>query len=182
MRESYSSRSVPGLPTGDVSNDAVSKPVTLDGRSGVRLFASTVLAGGFVAGTIDIAAASLINGANPSVILQAIASGLVGKSAFGGGATTVLLGLLLQWGMSIIIATIFVAATQVSPVLKRRWVKAGLAYGVVVFAVMNYVVLPLSAVGHAPRFRIAHFLEDMVAMLLFGLIVAFFARQREASA
>jgi len=41
------------------------------------------------------------------------------------------------------------------------------------------LVLPLSAVGHAPRFRVAHFVEDMVAMLLFGLIVAFPARLRK---
>ena len=47
-----------------------------------------------------------------------------------------------------------------------------------IFVVMNYVVLPLSAVGHAPRFRIVHFIEDTLAMLLFGLIVAFSARQR----
>jgi xanthine/uracil permease len=80
--------------------------------------------------------------------------------------------------MSIIIATIFVVAVQWTPVLKRHWVKAGLVYGMVVFAVMNYVVLPLSAVGHAPRFRIVHFIEDILAMLLFGLIIAFFARQR----
>lgn len=145
----------------------------------MRLLASSILLGGFAAGTVDIAAACLINAAKPSVILQVIASGLVGKSAFGGGATTVLLGLVLQWGMSIAIATIFVAAARWRPILQRRWVGAGLAYGVVVFAVMNYVVLPLSAVGHAPRFRVAHFLEDMVAMLVFGLIVAFFARRRE---
>ena len=39
------------------------------------------------------------------------------------------------------------------------------------------VVLPFSAVGHAPRFRVAHFGKDLLAMRLFGLIVAFFARQ-----
>jgi hypothetical protein len=65
-----------------------------------------------------------------------------------------------------------------TPVLKRRWLEAGLAYGVVIFLVMNYVVLPLSAIGHAPRFRVLHFIEDIVAMLLFGTIVAFFARKR----
>jgi hypothetical protein len=53
-----------------------------------------------------------------------------------------------------------------------------LAYGVVIFLVMNYVVLPLSAIGHPPRFRVVHFMEDIVAMLLFGMIVAFFARER----
>jgi uncharacterized membrane protein YagU involved in acid resistance len=89
------------------------------------------------------------------------------------------LGLVLQWAMSIIIASVFVVAARWRPVLKRHWVKAGLAYGVIVFLVMNYVVLPLSAIGHAPRFRVVHFVEDIVAMLLFGTIIAFFARERQ---
>jgi uncharacterized membrane protein YagU involved in acid resistance len=141
-------------------------------------FVVPILLGGIVAGTLDIGAASLINGANPGRILQAIASGLVGKSAFDGGPATVELGLALQWAMSIIIASIFVVAARWRPVLRRQWIKAGLAYGVIIFVVMNYVVLPLSAIGHPPRFRVVHFMEDIVAMLLFGLIVAFFARER----
>jgi len=103
---------------------------------------------------------------------------LLGKSAFEGGSATVELGLVLQWSMAIIIASIFVVAVRWRPVLKRHWIKAGLAYGVIIFVVMNYVVLPLSAIGHPPGFRVAHFMEDIVAMLLFGMIVAFFARER----
>ena len=137
-----------------------------------------ILLGGLIAGTLDIGAASWINSAKPTRILQAIASGLLGKTAFDGGSATVALGLVLQWAMSIIVASIFVAAIQWRPLLKRHWVKAGLAYGVVIFLVMNYVVLPLSAIGHPPRFRVVHFIEDVVAMLLFGLIIAFFVRQR----
>jgi hypothetical protein len=142
-------------------------------------FVVPILLGGIIAGTLDIGAASLINGAKPTRILQAIASGLLGKSAFDGNSATVELGLVLQWAMSIIIASIFVLAAQWRPVFKRHWIKAGLAYGVVVFLVMNYVVLPLSAIGHAPRFRVVHFAEDIVAMLLFGIVVAFFARERQ---
>jgi hypothetical protein len=150
------------------------------GSTGVRIvkdFITPILLGGIIAGTIDIGAASLINSAKPTRILQVIASGLLGKSAFADN-WTVELGLVLQWAMSIIIASIFVIAAQWTPALKRHWAKAGLAYGLVIFFVMNYVVLPLSAIGHPPRFRVVHFIEDMVAMLLFGMIVAFFARQR----
>lgn len=141
-------------------------------------FVVPILLGGIIAGTLDIGAASLINSAKPTRILQVISSGLLGKSALADDST-VALGLVLQWAMSIIIASIYVLAAQWRPVFKRHWVKAGLAYGVVVFLVMNYVVLPLSAIGHAPRFRVVHFAEDIVAMLLFGIIVAFFARERQ---
>jgi len=143
----------------------------------VRDFVVPILLGSIIAGTFDIGAASLINSANPTRILQVIASGLLGKSAFADNST-VEFGLVLQWAMSIIIASIFVVAAQWWSVLKRHWVKAGLAYGMVIFVVMNYVVLPLSAIGHPPRFRVVHFIEDITAMLLFGIIVAFFARER----
>jgi uncharacterized membrane protein YagU involved in acid resistance len=145
----------------------------------MRSMATATLLGGILAGTVDIGSACLINGASPAVILRAIASGLMGKSASAGGLPIAGLGLVLQWAMSILIAAIFVAASRLLPVLRRRWIESGLAYGVVVFFVMNYVVLPLSAIGHAPRFRLVHFSEDMVAMLLFGLIVAYFASRAE---
>ena len=143
----------------------------------MRSMVVAILMGGMIAGTIDIGSACLINGASPAWILRAIASGLLGESAFAGGLPTVGLGLMLQWAMSILIAAIFVISSRWMPILRRRWVEAGLAFGVIVFFVMNYVVLPLSAIGRAPRFRIVHLSEDMIAMLVFGLIVAYCARR-----
>src|ERR1700689_4639720 len=174
MNKSFAS-SVDGRPNSAGSDE------NRHGSTGVQIvkdLVAPILLGGIIAGTLDIGAASLINSAKPTRILQAIASGLIGKSAFDGGSATVELGLVLQWAMSIIIASILVVAVRRRLVLKRHWIKAGLAYGVIIFVVMNYVVLPLSAIGHPPRFRVVHFTEDIVAMLLFGLIVAFFARER----
>jgi uncharacterized membrane protein YagU involved in acid resistance len=152
-------------------------PVQYSGVRIVKDVITPILLGGIIAGTLDIGAASLINSSKPTRILQVIASGLFGKSALADDST-VAIGLVLQWAMSIIIASIFVIGVRWRPVLTRHWVKAGVAYGVVIFFVMNYVVLPLSAIGHPPRFRLVHFMEDIVAMLLFGIIVAFFARRR----
>lgn len=67
---------------------------------------------GLVAGTIDIGAAALINRLGPVIILHAIASGVLGKAAYFEGARSALLGLALQWGMSLSIAAIYVAATR----------------------------------------------------------------------
>jgi uncharacterized membrane protein YagU involved in acid resistance len=132
--------------------------------------------GGLVAGTIDIGAASLINMINPLIILRAIASGLLGRAAFAGGLPVSLLGLVLQWAMSLLIAAIFVLAAQRLAWMCRRWFAAGLAYGVVVFVVMEYVVVPLSAANN-PHFTPVSLLENVLAMLLYGLIIAFFARR-----
>ena len=138
---------------------------------------TAVLYGGFVAGTIDIGSAAAINGISPLIILRAIASGLLGKAAFQGGLPVSLLGLGLQWAMSLLIAAIFVFAAGRLAWLKRRWVSAGVLYGVVVFGVMEYVVVPLSAAWPKPHFTTQAFIENLLAMLLFGLIVAFFARR-----
>jgi hypothetical protein len=133
-----------------------------------------ILLGGVIAATIDIGAACLISGRNPAFILQFIAGGVLAKAAFGGGMTTVILGAVLQEAMGILIATAYVPAARAIPALSRRWAISGLAYGVAIFFVMNYAVLPLSAWRATPHFTALKFAENMAAMLLFGLIVAFF--------
>lgn len=138
---------------------------------------SAIVLGGIVAGTIDIFAASLISGRDVMYILHIIAGGLLGRRALSGGMPAALLGLLLQELMGMIIAAIYVFAAGPLPLLKRRWLVCGLLYGVVIFLVMNYVVVPLSAWRHWPQFTPAKFLENLAAMLLFGVIVAFFARR-----
>ena len=86
-------------------------------------------------------------------------------------------GLLLQWLMSILIAGCAAIAGLRLPILRKRWIAAGAVYGVVViFLVMNYVVLPLSLARHSPHFIERTLIGNLLAMLLFGLILAFFVR------
>jgi uncharacterized membrane protein YagU involved in acid resistance len=143
-----------------------------------RQYVRDIAVGGLLAGTIDIAAACLINGLSPIVILHAIASGILGSASFRSGTSSAVLGLILQWLMSLIIAAVFVIGATWFPLLRRRWMAAGLLYGIVIFFVMNYVVVPLSAVGHRFSFTPVKFLENMLAMLLFGIIIAYAARER----
>lgn len=138
--------------------------------------AFAALTGGLVAGTVDVGAAALISRNDPRFILRFIAGGVQGRQALQGGVEVAWLGLLLQWGMSILIAAIFVIAATRLRWLVARWLEAGLAYGVIVFAVMNYVVMPLSAWHRVNHFTLAGFAWNLAAMLLFGLIVAFVTR------
>jgi uncharacterized membrane protein YagU involved in acid resistance len=143
-----------------------------------RQVLTAIILGGVIAATLDIGAASLIAGRNPTRIMQAIAGGLLGKATFDGGIATMILGTVLQEIMGMLIAAIYVAASRIVPGSRRRWISSGLVYGVIVYFVMNYVVLPLSAWKSAPHFpAVSKFAADMAAMLLFGLIVAFFARR-----
>jgi uncharacterized membrane protein YagU involved in acid resistance len=138
---------------------------------------SAIVLGGIIAATIDIGAASLISGRSSAFIMQAIAGGLLGKASFDGGIGTAILGAVLQEVMGVLIATIYVVFSKPVSGLRRRWTLSGLTYGVIIFFVMNYVVVPLSAWKSAPHFTFLKFAENMAAMLLFGLLVAFFARR-----
>lgn len=135
-----------------------------------------ILVGGWVAGTIDIGAAALINHISPIIILRFIAAGVLGLQSLKLGLPASALGLVLQWAMSILIAALCILATRPVAGMRRHWLPLGLAYGIVTFFVMNYVVVPLSAIGHGPRFTAEKFAANLVAMLVFGLIIAFFTR------
>jgi len=135
----------------------------------------TIVISGIVAGTVDIGAACLISGRTVTYILQTIAGGLLAKRAFEGGSYAAALGLALQWLMGVIIAAIYVFALRRLASLRRHWIMFGVLYGAAIFVVMNYVVVPLSAWGVVPNFSVKSFIENMAAMLLFGLLVSFLA-------
>lgn len=141
-----------------------------------------IVLGGLIAGTLDIGAASLINTLNPLVILHFIATGVLGTRALTGGAAVALLGLVLQWAMSLLIAAIYFAVTARAPTLRRRWWLGGVLAGIVIFIVMNFIVVPFSAAPVTFRYVVTHIhplkaSEDLIAMFVFGLIVAFSAHR-----
>ena len=103
--------------------------------------------GGTLVGVLDIAAAIALwatYGVRPARVLQAVASGLLGPSAFRGGAATAALGLLLHFVIAYAVAAVYYAASRHWPLLVRKAVVCGAAYGVLVHLFMNTVVLPLS--------------------------------------
>jgi len=84
----------------------------------------------------------------PMRIGQSIAAGLLGSEASrAGGWPTSLLGVALHFFIiSVMVATYYFVAKRVA-VLWEKWAMYGLLYGIVLFVVMSYVVVPLSAVG-----------------------------------
>ena len=91
-----------------------------------------------------------LRGASPVRILQSVASGLLGRDAFAGGAATAILGTLLHFFIATTAAAVYYAASRRLPLLTRRPVASGAAYGVAVYLFMQHVVLPLSAVTKRP--------------------------------
>ena len=109
----------------------------------------TLLWIGLIAGTLDIGENILYNhfrGVTPRMIFQYIASGLIGMSSFQMGATSVALGVMIHYCIALTWTAIFYLASRQIAVLRERPVICGLLYGVLVYVVMTYLVLPLTHV------------------------------------
>jgi hypothetical protein len=111
----------------------------------------------------------------PSRLVQNIASGLLGKAAFAGGAHTVVLGLLLQYAMlSMMVGAYYLLSRRFAGLRRHPW-RYGPLYGVILFIVMNDIVVPLSAAPKAP-FVMSWILASIAVHVLIGLASAHGAR------
>lgn len=110
----------------------------------------TIIITGLIAGVLDLSGA-IINymlshkGTFPKKILEYIAGGVYGGSALDGSLKMNIMGGIFHFSLAMIWTIIFfVSYPKVKLFHKNIWLTAFL-YGLVVWAVMNLVVLPLSA-------------------------------------
>jgi hypothetical protein len=109
-----------------------------------------IVLGGLAAGFLDhmsALASFLPHGASALRMHQYLASGVIGPAAFSGGWATALLGLGVHFSLTTLMAGIFVLASQKFPILLRYPWYSGPTYGVLLYFVMTYIVVPLSAVS-----------------------------------
>ncbi|HEY0369321.1 MAG TPA: hypothetical protein VGC85_06965 [Chthoniobacterales bacterium] len=134
---------------------------------------------GLIVGAMDITSALILtisHGSTPLRLGQFIASGLMGRRAFEGGTPTALLGYLLHFGIAFALVTVFYLASRRLAFLRERPVISGLAYGLIVFAVMNLIVLPLSAAR--PRHALVpDLIQIAIHMFIIGLPTALLLRR-----
>jgi uncharacterized membrane protein YagU involved in acid resistance len=138
-----------------------------------------ILVGGTLAGVLDILAAFLMSWPRvpPVRVLQYNASGALGPSAFRGGAATAAVGLALHFVIAFAAAALYVAASRRWRVLTARSVASGSVYGVVVYAMMQLVVLPLSRVTRGtPTWRSVALMIG-IHIVCVGLPIAFAVRR-----
>lgn len=132
-----------------------------------------------ICGVFDAAAAS-VQATTLSIpiqrLWQSVASGILGPRAFERGAATVALGLALHFVIAFIISTIYVLAALRLPFLLQHPLLAGALYGIAVFLVMNFIVLPLSRRPKRPfnlKFAATQF---VIHIVIVGWSIALSAR------
>jgi uncharacterized membrane protein YagU involved in acid resistance len=137
-----------------------------------------VAAGGLLAATLDILYACVFWAMQASVpprrILQSVAAGLLGESSFRGGNGTAALGLFLHYLIALAMAWAYYAIARQWPQIRRRWIVAGMAYGLGLYAAMQFVVVPLSRAGSAPQDTLWIVLSIVAHVVLVGMPIAWF--------
>lgn len=109
---------------------------------GLKNSLRAILWGGAAAGAADIISAIGNQKGRVLAVLQYVGSGLIGKLAFDGGWATAAVGLAVHFGLTTIMAALFVLAAQRWMVLRQRPWAAGFVYGALLFGTMFYVIVP----------------------------------------
>jgi len=164
----------------------VNDPFLPQGCSASRVLL-LVLRVGLIAGTLDIGENLIFNqlrGVTPSMVFHYIASGLIGSKAFEMGLAAVLLGVVVHYAIAMTWTGVYYAASRKFTVLIRHPVISGLFYGIVVYLIMNFLVLPLTGVPHAEKaVTLASRVNGVLALMLcIGLTIALLLRRDAAAA
>src|SRR5215472_6650619 len=107
----------------------------------VRAIAST----GLIVGFLDILSAFVIwwqRGVALQHGLQGIAAGLLATKSYTGGIATASLGLALHFFVAFVVVSIFYLASGKIRFLTKRPFVSGISYGIGVYIVMYWIVLP----------------------------------------
>jgi len=149
-------------------------------RSAVRRYLQTIVYGGLCVGVLDGSAATThaaLKGMTPDRVFHYVASGLIGRDAsYSGGAATIVLGILLHFVIAVGVVTVFFFLSSSFPVLLRRAVLVGTVYGIAVYFVMAYLIVPLSAVPRTPFSFSGMITGIVIHMFCVGLPTALIVR------
>lgn len=133
-------------------------------------------------GTLDIADAAIFtvaHGRDPLVMLRSIAACLLGPAAMHGGNAMSLLGLGLHFLIALFWVSLFVLVVGRTTATRLYPLAVGTIYGLLIYAVMNYVVLPHTAL-HIPLPRPGPGMVNgvLALVLLFGVPLSLLHRKR----
>jgi len=140
-----------------------------------------VIAGAtLLVGALDISDAFIfygLRGVPPLRILQGIAGGIYGRPALSMGHRSALIGLICHFFIAFCATSVFLLAARKLPLAHHPWLY-GTLFGVALYCVMNYIVLPLSKIGLRPTPPLVPLVNGVAALIFcIGIPLAFIARR-----
>ena len=132
-----------------------------------------------ICGTLDILLAiglTLSRGKDPAAMLRFVASGPF-PSATDMGAAGSILGLVVHFALMAIMVAVFVIAARNWPALIDRPLLSGLIYGLITYAVMNLLVVPLRFPAAWPPSALSIATQLFAHIVLVGWPTALIARR-----
>ena len=130
-----------------------------------------------ICGTLDGLSALAISSAKFGLIFQFIASALLGPNSFKGGTPTVLLGIAIHYSIALTATLVYYAASRALPILLARALPFGVLYGIAIHLFMQFVALPMTALGRRPFHARGFFLQLAVHMIVVGPSIALSLRR-----
>jgi len=106
-----------------------------------------IITAGLAVGVLDISSAFVIwwqRGVGARRGLQGIAAGLLGANSYDGGLVTAGLGLALHFFVALVVVSVFYLASRKIEFLTIHAVVSGVLYGIGVYLVMYWLVLPMA--------------------------------------
>src|SRR4051812_11258563 len=137
---------------------------------------SAILGAGLTAGAFDFWVACTLSGLPALRIGKAVARGWFGKAALDGGLNVALIGIASHFAIMTAFAAAYVVVSLREPILRRLFFVTGPLYGALVFDVMRFLVLPLSAAGYGMPKPPGLYWEIAGHLFLVGLVIAGWAR------
>ncbi|MDG3581159.1 hypothetical protein [Galbibacter pacificus] len=135
----------------------------------------------FLMGTLDILAAVLLTlyyGGDPIKMLGYIASGALGTKALSGALYYVVIGLFFHYGIAFVWTVIFMWGYKKVPFLSQHRILTGMAYGLIIWSVMDLIIIPLSLITPGP-FNIARAITGaLILILAIGLPLSFITKNK----
>lgn len=132
---------------------------------------------GILDGLAAIINSFLRSGVKPEQVFRFIASALLGKTAYSGGAGTALLGLGLHFLVALIWSALFFAAYP-----RMRWLQGnkwltGFGYGIFIWLVMTFIVLRAAGLLRLPLDPGGAVTGILIHMFLVGLPIVMMTRR-----
>jgi len=143
-----------------------------------------ILKAWLLVGSLDIIAACtqyyIKTGKNPENVLKYVASGVFGKDASIGGTMMSVYGLVFHFINALLFTLFFFLVVSKFRFASANRILTGIVYGAFMWAVMRFLVLPLSNVQLLPLTLSGSLIAIAILIVCIGLPLSFMANSKSA--